>query len=144
MLAPVLRTTRLIAPSAFSPARGFARLTLIGRLGADPELKTASNGTEYVKYVVATDAPSRALPDGSHPPSKPTWHNITSFASSAVPRLTALRKGARVYVEATYEMKRLEANEEFPARQVVNLRHERLMVLDKGPNAEASAGHMDD
>ncbi|KAH7344848.1 hypothetical protein B0J17DRAFT_637088 [Rhizoctonia solani] len=136
MLASFLRTTRGPARSAFPPTRGFARLTLIGRLGADPELKTASNGSEYVKYTVVTDTPSRPLPDGTYPPRSSTWHNIISFIPPTYPKLTSLRKGAHVYVEATYEMKKLEATEDSPARPVVNLRHDKIKVLDKGPNAD--------
>ncbi|KAJ1311281.1 hypothetical protein OPQ81_009779 [Rhizoctonia solani] len=141
MLASFLRTARTPARSAFPATRGFARLTLIGRLGTDPELKTASNGSEYVKYTVVTDNPSRALPDGTYPPRSSTWHKIVSFIPPSYPKLTSLRRGAQVYVEATFEMRKLEANEEFPARQIVSLRHDKIQVLDKGPNADAPAEH---
>ncbi|CAE6457866.1 unnamed protein product [Rhizoctonia solani] len=138
MLASFLRTTRVSARPAFPPARGFARLTLIGRLAADPELKTAANGSEFVKYTVVTDTPSRPLPDGTYPQRSSTWHNIISFIPPSYPKLTSLRRGAHVYVEAAYEMKKLEANEEFPARHVVSLRHDKIKVLDKGPNADTA------
>ncbi|KDN50004.1 hypothetical protein RSAG8_01340, partial [Rhizoctonia solani AG-8 WAC10335] len=144
MLASFLHTARIPARSAFPPTRGFARLTLIGRLGADPELKTASTGSEYVKYTIVTDSPSRPLPDGTYPPRVPTWHNIISFIPPTYPKLTSLRRGAHVYVEATYEMRKLEATEDFPARQVVSLRHEKIKVLNKGPNADAPAEHSEE
>ncbi|CUA76854.1 hypothetical protein RSOLAG22IIIB_02330 [Rhizoctonia solani] len=138
MLASFLRSPRTPARSAFPPTRGFARLTLIGRIGGEPELKTASNGSEYVKYTVVTDNPTRPLPDGTYPPRSSTWHNITSFIPPTYERLTSLRRGAHVYVEATYDMKKLPATEEFPARQMVSLRHDKIIVLDKGPNADPS------
>ncbi|CAE6408596.1 hypothetical protein ACGC1H_001584 [Rhizoctonia solani] len=141
MLASFLHTARIPARSAFSPTRGFARLTLIGRISDDPELKTASNGSEYVKYTVVTDTPSRPLPDGTYPPRNSTWHNIVAFYPPTHGKLTSLRRGARVYVEATYEMKKLAATDDTPARLVVNLRHDKIHVIDKGPNADAPIEH---
>jgi single-stranded DNA-binding protein len=64
-----------------------AKLTIVGRLGADPELATTSAG-EIVKYVVATN----------HGPAEnrtTSWWRVASFSpdGKARERLLGLQKG---------------------------------------------------
>ncbi|THH33637.1 hypothetical protein EUX98_g504 [Antrodiella citrinella] len=96
---------------AFSstPSRAYdlAKLTLIGRVGKDPELRTTKAGHDYYHYSVVTENyPSPPPgPDGIRPPSPKTWHSILSFQANANNYLKNVKKGARVYVEAGYEVR---------------------------------------
>jgi hypothetical protein len=58
-----------------SSSRSLARISIIGNLGGPPELATAANGQEYIKYVVASNtgpAANRVV----------SWFNVTKFLDS--------------------------------------------------------------
>ena len=63
-------------------------ITITGRLGRNPELKTAQNGTEYTNFVVAVDR--RPEKDGT---KKTDWFNCTSFNKQAAMICTYFKKG---------------------------------------------------
>ena len=63
-------------------------ITITGRLGRNPELKTAQNGTEYTNFVVAVDR--RPEKDGT---KKTDWFNCTSFNKQAVMICAYFHKG---------------------------------------------------
>ncbi|EGO01588.1 hypothetical protein SERLA73DRAFT_49973, partial [Serpula lacrymans var. lacrymans S7.3] len=96
---------------AFSttPSRSYdlSKLTLVGRLGKDPELRTTKTEKEYVAYTVATTnyPPPPPNPDGSRAESATTWHHIISFHPGQNQFLRGLAKGTRVYVEANFELR---------------------------------------
>lgn len=84
--------------AAQQQSRGFARLTLVGRLAAAPELRTTGNGTEYVRYTVAT----------SQKADSPTsFFRVTSFAREGPAKtfLLGLGKGTLMTVEGDASMR---------------------------------------
>jgi len=111
-----------------------ARLTLVGRLGRDPEVKVTKTDKEYVSYVVGTtNLPGPAV-DGVRPEPSTTWHRILSFNPSSNNYLRTLEKGSLVFVEANYEMRdpQRDAEPGSPeAQRQVFLRHDTIRVLKK-------------
>lgn len=76
LLNPVRRSAA--SPSlarAFSstPSSQLARMTIVGRLGADPESHEASSGRQYARFVVGTDS-------GPRDNRTTSWFRVTSFA----------------------------------------------------------------
>lgn len=74
-LRPALKTantTTVFRSFSASARRDFARLTVVGRMGVQPEVTTTSTGREIVKYVVAASHGPRDNPQTS-------WFRITSF-----------------------------------------------------------------
>jgi len=71
-----------------SPARSIARLTLTGRLGADPELQSTSSGQEVVKYVVGTSY-------GPRDNRQTSWFRVSNFVPEGPQRdyILGLQKG---------------------------------------------------
>ena len=67
------------------------QITLIGRLGKDPELTYAMSGTPVVKFSVATD-------DGFGEKKETTWHNVVAFNKTAEACAQYLSKGSVVAV----------------------------------------------
>jgi len=71
--APRLATSA-VAAAARQQQRGFARLSLTGRLGRQPEILASQTGRELVVFHVASSNNSR---DREAPPS---WFRVLSFA----------------------------------------------------------------
>ncbi|KAF8528931.1 hypothetical protein BU17DRAFT_73181 [Hysterangium stoloniferum] len=117
-----------------------AKLTLIGRLGKDPHVKTTSNDKEYVVYTIATrNAPPPPNEDGTRREPTTSWHSVISFSPNSNNYLKTLKKGSQVYVEAAYELKDADpsADPDSPAAQrQIFLRHETLKVLSRPPQVE--------
>jgi hypothetical protein len=74
-------STIKIATRAFSqttPAQ-LARLTMVGRLGADPELKQSKGGNDYIQYVVGSGY-------GPKEARQTSWFRVASFAPEGAAR----------------------------------------------------------
>ncbi|KDQ14774.1 hypothetical protein BOTBODRAFT_187771 [Botryobasidium botryosum FD-172 SS1] len=135
---------------AFSttPARAYdvARVTLVGTLVRDPEIKSSKNGKDYLAYTVATQQfpPPPVGEDGTRPQGRTNWHRVLCFVPSMHERLLNLTKGTRVFVEASLDVREPVADAEpgsFDAQRHVMLRHDFLRVIglprqNKGEDAE--------
>lgn len=71
---------------------GLNKVMLIGRLGADPETRTAASGKSVTKFRMATDS-------GWGDNKTTDWHNIVTFDKTAESCARYLSKGRMVYVE---------------------------------------------
>jgi single-strand DNA-binding protein len=73
------------------------KVTLIGRLGKDPEVRTLENGTNIAKLSLATD---ESYKDKSGEWQTITeWHNVIMWRDMAERAEKMLKKGYLVYVE---------------------------------------------
>lgn len=73
------------------------KVTLIGNLGQDPDLKTLENGTAVARFSVATNENYKDK-DGQW--QKVTeWHNVVVWRELAERAAANLKKGGSVYVE---------------------------------------------
>ena len=82
--------------------RGMNRITLIGRLGRNPELRTSKAGKPWCTLAVATD---RRRKDGDEWKTETDWHQVKVFGQDAERCEQMLRAGSLVSVEGrmTYE-----------------------------------------
>ncbi len=69
---------------------------LLGRLGADPELKTTSGGGAVCKMRVATN---RSKKVGDTWEELTDWHSVVAFGKTAENAAKYLKKGKQVLVE---------------------------------------------
>ncbi len=84
---PMLRA-RLFSSS--SSARNMAKLTLIGRVGAQPEAHTTQAGVDMVRYVVAVNGPKERV----------NWYRIACFETNSMEYIQKnVHRGSLVYVE---------------------------------------------
>jgi single-strand DNA-binding protein len=82
-------------------SRSLNKVTLIGNLGADPEIRMTPSGTKIAKISIAT---SRTFPDRSGQTQEKTeWHRITFFGKLADVVEQYVTKGDRLYVEGRIE-----------------------------------------
>lgn len=74
------------------------RVTLIGNLGQDPEIKYLDNGTAVGRFSLATSE-SYKDKDGNWQDRPTEWHNIVVWRYLAENAEKQLKKGMTVYVE---------------------------------------------
>ena len=73
---------------------------LVGRLGQDPDLRTANSGTSICSLSVATTHDAKK---GEVWEKVTTWHRVTIFGKTAENAAKYLAKGREVYIEGRIE-----------------------------------------
>jgi single-strand DNA-binding protein len=82
-------------------SRSLNKVTLIGNLGNDPEVRTTPSGTKVAKVSIAT---SRSFADRTGQTQEKTdWHRVTFFGKLADIVEQYVSKGDRLYVEGRIE-----------------------------------------
>jgi single-strand DNA-binding protein len=77
---------------------GLNKVTLIGHLGADPEVRFSGSGASIAKLSLATSEKWKDKRSGDMK-EHTEWHRITFFGRSAEICDAYLQKGSHVYVE---------------------------------------------
>lgn len=86
-----------------------APITIVGRLGADPEITFTANGVAVTKMRVVTD---RRVKDGDEWKSVDTsWHTVTAFRECAEGVAEELRKGDLVLLVGVLKQREYETRE---------------------------------
>jgi single-strand DNA-binding protein len=124
-------------------ARSLNKVTLIGNLGADPEVRTVASGTKVAEFSVAT---SRQWTDrNGQQQEKTEWHRIVAWGYSPDKDGLAgvaerfLKKGDRVYVEGPIEYRSYEAKDGSGTRYVTEIRAAEMIMLS-GREGGSSGG----
>ncbi|OCT54981.1 Single-stranded DNA-binding protein RIM1, mitochondrial [Cladophialophora carrionii] len=105
LLSPARRTASVVpsfSARTFSTSRPsqLARMTLVGRLGTDPELADTGKG-QVIKYVVGSSF-------GPKDNRQTSWFRVASFAPEGSPQrdyVMGLSKGTLVYLEGDATMR---------------------------------------
>ena len=110
------------------------KVMLIGRLGKDPELKYAANGTPVTSFTMATDE-SYTDREGNRV-DKAEWHRVVVFSRQAENVANYLRKGSLAYVEGSLQTRDWE-DQNGQKRYTTEVKAQRVQFLDpKGRGAE--------
>lgn len=91
LLSPMRRIPATTSTRAFSTTRAsqLARVTVVGRIGTDPEFSETSNGQQMMKYVVGSNVPGSKSNETS-------WFRIVHFSqpdTKAAQYMKTLSKG---------------------------------------------------
>lgn len=78
-------------------SEGLNRVTLVGNLGADPDLRSTSNGQSVMNMRLATT--ETYLDRNNERQEKVEWHNVTLWGKRAEALHKFLEKGSRILVE---------------------------------------------
>lgn len=87
-------------------ANGLNRVTLVGNLGADPELKFITSGQAVLKLRIATSE-SFANKEGERQ-EKTEWHTVTMWGKRAEALNKILQKGKTVWIEGRLQTRSWE------------------------------------
>ncbi|MCJ1332421.1 ssDNA-binding protein, mitochondrial [Thelotrema lepadinum] len=108
-------------------------MTIIGRLGTEPELVSTQSGQDFVKYSVGTS-------HGIGENQKTSWWRVASFAKEGSPireKLMELPKGTMVYVEGEASMRKFE--KEGKTENALSLVQSKIEVLRRPDSARSEA-----
>ena len=106
------------------------KVILIGRLGADPELKYTPSGAAVTNFNIATNEAWKGK-DGN-PQVRTDWHRIVAWRQLAEFCIKYLKKGNRVYVEGRLRTRSWE-NKEGTTSHITEIIINHLQMLDNKP-----------
>ncbi|WP_116127124.1 single-stranded DNA-binding protein [Lewinella sp. IMCC34183] len=90
------------------------KVTLVGRLGADPEIRTLSNGAMVAKFSLAT---SENYKDRAGEWQEDTqWHDVILWRNLAERAQQYLRKGSLVYLDGKLTHRKWQDKEGNPRK----------------------------
>ena len=122
-------------------SRSLNKVTLIGNLGADPEVRTTSGGGRVATFSLAT---SRSWNSQSGEKQEKTewhrcvvWNSKVSTLADVVERY--LKKGDKVYVEGRIEYRQWQ-DKEGQTRYITEINVRELIMLGGGRGGDMEGG----
>ena len=91
----------------------FAKVTIVGRLGGDPETRYSQNGTLILSFSMAADGRRRG---GNDSQPSTSWFRVSAFGQQAERLATMVErgyiaKGRQLYVEGQFEARPYQGND---------------------------------
>lgn len=120
------------------------RMTLLGRLGADPEVKSFQNGGRIANLRVATSEDWKDRTTGEKK-TRVEWHSITIRSDGLIGVVeNYLRKGSRVYIEGQLQTRKWQdrdGHDRYTTEIVIQGFGGKLIMLDgKTGSGSGSSG----
>ena len=120
------------------------KVTLIGNLGNDPEVRSFSNGGEVCNLSVATTESWKDKATGEKK-EKTEWHRVSVFSPGLVNVCkNYLKKGSKVYLEGALETRSWEQDgQKKYSTEVVLKGFDSKMIMLDGRNQSSGGGFND-
>ncbi len=115
------------------------KVMIIGRLGADPELRYTQSGSPVASLRIATDE-NYTDKDGNRV-ERTEWHRVVVFQRSAENCNQYLRKGSLVYVEGKLTTRKWQ-DQNGQDRYTTEIRADRVQFLDRRGSNPAEGDDM--
>lgn len=120
-------------------SRSLNKVTLIGNLGADPEIRTTPNGSKVAQFSLATSRQWNS--QSGEKQEKTEWHKCVAWNAGS--RGTGLadiieryvKKGDKLYVEGRIEYRQYEDKEK-QTRYVTEINVREILLLGGGRGGE--------
>ena len=84
-------------------------VTLVGNLGADPEIRTTNSGTQVANLRIATTHGTKGA-DGTWSDAT-EWHSVVAFGRTAEVVGQYCRKGKQLYIEGRIQTRKWQDKE---------------------------------
>lgn len=108
-------------------ARGVNKVTLIGNLGKDPELRHTGNGTAVCSMTLATNESYKDK--NGDVVDKTEWHNLVVWQNLAEICAQYLKKGSKIYIEGSLQTRKWE-DKDGADRYTTEIKVKEMMMLD--------------
>lgn len=122
--------------------RGINRTTILGNLGADPEIRYMPTGTPVATISVATTE-GWTDKDSGEPRERTAWHRIVFYDRLAKVLQDYAKKGTQVYVEGSNRTEKYQDSETGEDRYTHYIRG-RVLQLCGGKPGATPADEIDD
>ena len=123
------------------------KVILIGRLGADPEIKQMSNGKNVARLSLATSDTWKDKNTGEKK-EKTEWHRIVIFSEGLVNIVQQyLKKGAQIYIEGqltTRKWKDEQSGQDKYSTEIVIQGYNSSLTMLGGGNSGSGGGIQND
>ena len=121
------------------------KVTLIGNLGKDPEIRTTGDGKEIANFSIATSETWKDKTTGEKK-DKTEWHRIVCFNEGLTRVIKSyVKKGSKIYVEGQLQTKKWtnqEGQEVYTTEVILQNYNSSLILLDsKCENAPQGANN---
>ncbi len=120
-------------------SRSLNKVTLIGNLGADPEIRTTSNGSKVAQFSVATGRQWTSA--SGEKQEKTEWHKCVAWNQGTKGSGLAdiveryVKKGDKIYVEGRIEYRQYEDKDK-QTRYVTEINVRDILLLGGGRGGE--------
>lgn len=126
----------------------YNRVTLIGRVGKDPENRTFSNGNGVTSFSLATEERWKDKGSGDYK-TRTEWHNVAVFNPGLIKLLEVanVKKGSRLFVEGAIKTRKWEdtdGNDRYSTEIVLNGYESKIVLLDPKQGGSRSEAPADD
>jgi single-strand DNA-binding protein len=121
-------------------ANSINKVTLIGNVGRDPEIRTTQDGKEIASITLATSESWKDRLSGERK-ERTEWHRIVVFADGLVNIIkNYIKKGSKIYIEGALQTRKWVDNtgaERYSTEIVLQNYNSALLMLD---NSRSGAG----
>lgn len=119
------------------------KVTLIGNLGKDPEIRTTGDGKEIANFSIATSETWKDKTTGEKK-DKTEWHRVVCFNEGLTRAIKSyVKKGSKIYIEGQLQTRKWtnqEGQEVYTTEVILQNYNSSLILLDsKGNNAPQGA-----
>lgn len=113
------------------------RVTLVGNLGRDPEMRTMPSGDQLANVTIATTDRWKDKNTGEDK-SSTEWHRVTFNGRLAEIAGQYLRQGSQVYVEGSLRTRKWQ-DKDGQERYTTEIRADQMQMLGRRQDGEAPA-----
>ena len=114
---------------------------LVGRLGADPEVRYTPSGKPVASFNLATEETWKGQDGAKH--SKTEWHKVIAWGKLGEIAGEYLKKGSQVYIEGKLQTRSWE-DKEGNKRYVTEILAQSFQFLDTPKAREGKQAPMDE
>ena len=119
------------------------KVTLIGNLGRDPEVRHTNDGKEIASFSLATSESWRDKTSGEKK-ERTEWHRIVVFSEGLVNIIKSyVKKGSKIYIEGSLQTRKWQDNtgqEKYTTEVVLQGYSAQLILLDKKDSVSSYQG----
>jgi single-strand DNA-binding protein len=113
------------------------KVSLIGNLGKDPEVRHFDNGSCVASFTLATTERGYTAKDGTAVPERTEWHNCVLWNGLASVAEKYLRKGSKVYLEG--KLRTRSYDKDGQVRYVTEVVADNMEMLSAPPQPQQPA-----
>ncbi len=119
--------------------RGVNKVTLLGNLGNDPDVKYMPNGNAVANISIATSETWKDKQSGEKK-EKTEWHRVVFFGKLAEIVGQYLKKGSKVYIEGKLQTRKWQKDgqDHYSTEVIVDIGGT-MQMLDAGGSSQSSA-----